>query len=54
MGNIEQLIRIGLYVGGSYFLGDAVAQGEQYQAAVAGVVAVASFAWWYVRGRQKA
>lgn len=53
MSNIEQLIRISLYVGGSYFLGDAVANGEMYQAAIGGVVAVVSFGWWLVSNNSK-
>jgi len=48
MSNLEQLIRIGLYVGGSYFLGDAVANGEMYQAAIGGVLNVVSFGWWFI------
>ena len=49
----QQLIRIGGYALGSAFLGEAVADGEQFQAAIGGVVAVSSFVWWIVSERNK-
>lgn len=52
MGTIEQLIRILLYAGGSAWLGSAVADGQMFQAAIGGVVAVATFVWWLLRERQ--
>lgn len=45
---IEQLIRIIGYAAGAYFLGDGVANGEMFQAALGGLVAVGSFAWWLI------
>lgn len=45
---IEQLIRIVGYAAGAYFLGDGVANGEMFQAALGGLVAVGSFAWWLI------
>jgi len=44
---IQQLIRIVMFTVGSFFLGDAVANGEQFQGLIGGVVAAASFAWWF-------
>jgi membrane associated rhomboid family serine protease len=51
MSNIEQLIRIVLYIGGSFAFGDAVANGAEYQAAVGGLVTAATFFWWAIRNR---
>lgn len=50
---IEQLIRILAYTGGSYFLGDAVANGDMFKAAITGAVAVAAFVWWLVFERNR-
>lgn len=52
----QQLIRIALYAGGSYFLGQQVADGQLFQAAMAGLVPVGAFLWWLVfeRNRPKA
>lgn len=51
---IEQLIRIVGYAAGSYVFGAAVADGEMFQAALGGVLAVGAFAWWAIRERTKA
>lgn len=53
---IEQLIRILAYSGGSYFLGDAVANGDAYKAAIGGLISLGAFVWWLVfeRNRPKA
>ena len=45
---IQQLIRIVMYSGGSYWFGSSVASGDLYQAAIGGVVGVGAFVWWYV------
>lgn len=45
---IEQLIRIGAYALGGYFLGSGVADGQMFQAAISGGVAVIAFVWWLV------
>jgi hypothetical protein len=50
---LQQLIRIMAYAAGSYFLGDAAASGETYQAAVGGLVSIGAFVWWAVKERQK-
>ncbi len=50
---IQQLIRIVAYSGGSFFFGDAVANGELFQAAIGGGLAVVAFIWWYVKERSK-
>lgn len=50
---ITQLIRIIAYAGGSYFLGDAVANGEMFTAAVAGLVSVVAFIWWMIKEKNK-
>ena len=46
LGTLEQLIRIAAYTLGSYFFGQGVADGEMYQAAIGGGVAVLAFAIW--------
>lgn len=51
---LQQLIRIVAYVGGSYWVGDSVAAGEMYQAAVSGAVSVAAFLWWWYHEMHKA
>lgn len=50
---IEQLIRIGSYTVGSYFLGDAVANGQTFQAAIGGAIAIGAFLWWLVFERNR-
>lgn len=50
---IEQLIRILAYSGGSYFLGDAVANGDMYKAAVGGLISLGAFLWWLVFERNR-
>lgn len=49
----QQLIRIIAQVGGAFLVGENVASGEMYQAAVAGFVNVAAFVWWVVAERQR-
>ena len=50
---LQQFVRIGLYTGGAFLFGQEVADGEMYQAAVGGAIALGAFAWWMVweRGR---
>ena len=50
---IQQLIRIIMYAGGSFFLGDAIANGELYTAMVSGVVSVGAFLWWFLWERNR-
>lgn len=50
---IQQVIRIAMYSGGSYFFGDAVASGSLYQAAIGGVVALGAFVWWFFWERNR-
>ena len=52
LGTLEQLIRIAIYTGASYWLGESVAQGEMVQAAIGGFIAVLNFGWWVFRERQ--
>lgn len=51
---VQQLIRIAAYAGGSVVFGQATADGELFQQALGGVVAVGAFVWWIVVERQKA
>lgn len=51
---IQQLIRIVAYTAGAYFFGDAVANGETFQAALGGLLNVGAFAWWALVERAKA
>ena len=51
---IQQVLRIVIYSAGGYFLGDGVAQGEMFQAAVSGLMAVGAFAWWFFWDRTRA
>lgn len=51
---LQQFIRIAMYSAGSYFFGEAVADGELYQAAIAGAVAIGAFVWWAVWERRRA
>lgn len=52
--SIQQVLRIVLYAVGGYMLGDSVTEGEAFQAAVGGVMAVGAFLWWLLweRGRE--
>lgn len=50
---VQQIIRIGLYSGGSFFFGQQVADGNLYQAAIGGVLAIGAFAWWLVFERNR-
>lgn len=50
---IQQLIRIIAYAAGSYFLGDAAAQGQTFQAAVGGLISIGAFVWWAFNERKK-
>lgn len=45
---LQQLIRIGLYAGGSAWLGAGVADGALFQGAIGGVLAIGAFVWWMV------
>ena len=53
---LQQFVRIGLYAGGSFLFGQEVADGDMYQAAIGGALALGAFAWWMVweRGRPAA
>lgn len=51
---IQQLLRIIAYALGGFFLGEAVTNGQQFQAAVAGLISVGAFAWWWFWERQRA
>lgn len=51
---VQQLIRILGYAGGSYVLGEGVADGEMYQAAIGGAVNIGAFLWWWVNEATKA
>lgn len=51
---LQQLIRIVGYAGGSYWFGDAVANGDMFNAALGGLVNVAAFVWWMVNESNKA
>jgi hypothetical protein len=44
----------GRYAIGGYLLGDAVANSQQFQAAVGGLVSVGAFAWWFYWERKRA
>lgn len=51
---LQQVLRMGLNAGGAMLFGDAIATGDQYQAAVGGLLVVAQFGWWYAwEGRRK-
>jgi len=43
---VSQLIRIVAYALGGFFLGQGVADGELFQAALSGLVSIGAFAWW--------
>ena len=51
LGTLEQMVRMILTWIGTFTLGEGVASGSEYQAAVGGVVAIASFIWWFIRNR---
>lgn len=50
---VQQLIRIVGYAGGSLAFGEATADGELFQAALGGAVAIGAFVWWAVAERLK-
>jgi membrane protein DedA with SNARE-associated domain len=50
---LQQLIRIVIYAVVGYFFGEAVAQGEVAQGAIAGVIAVANFVWTYIWDKKR-
>jgi hypothetical protein len=43
---IQQIIRIGLQAIGGFTVGDAIANGDKYQAMIGGVINIAAFFWW--------
>lgn len=49
LGTVEQMVRMILTWIGTFMLGEGVASGAEYQAAVGGAVAIASFIWWFIR-----
>ena len=53
VGTLQQLIRIVLYSGGAYFLGDAVANGEMYQAVLGASGTLVAFIWWLLWERNR-
>ena len=50
---IKQLVRIIGYAAGSYFFSAGVADGELFQQALGGGVAVVAFIWWVITERNK-
>ena len=46
---LQQLIRIVGYSAGAALLGDGVADSQQFQAALGGLISIASFGWWFVK-----
>lgn len=50
---MQQIIRIILYTGGGFFFGEAVTNGEPFQAAVTGALALGAFIWWAIVERGK-
>lgn len=44
---IQQVLRIILYTGGGWLLGQEVVDGSLFQQALGGVLAVGSFVWWF-------
>jgi len=51
LGTFEQLIRLVLTWIGTFTLGAGVTTGAQFESAVGGVIAIASFVWWLIRNR---
>lgn len=51
--DVQQVLRIVIYAVAGYFFGDGVVNGELFQSAVAGLMSVGNFAWWFIwnRGR---
>lgn len=50
---VQQILRIAAYSGGSYLFGQSVADGQQFQAAVGGALAIGAFAWWWFWERRR-
>jgi hypothetical protein len=50
---IEQLIRIAAYTGGGMLFGQQIADGQMFQAAIGGAVALGAFVWWLVFERNR-
>jgi hypothetical protein len=50
---IQQFVRIVIYTVGSFFLGQAVADGALFQGLIAGALNVGAFLWWYVWERNR-
>lgn len=44
--SVQQVLRILLYSGGSFYFGKEFADGEMFQAAIGGAVAIGAFLWW--------
>lgn len=51
---LQQVVRIVIYAAASYFFGQAVADGQQFQAALTGVVDIGAFVWFIIHQRQLA
>lgn len=50
---LQQLIRIFTYAIGSAVFGADVADGELFEGALSGLVAIGAFVWWIVAERSK-
>ena len=50
---LQQLIRIAAYAGGAFLFGQNVVDGELFQQALGGVIAVGAFVWWAFAERSK-
>lgn len=50
---IQQVLRIILYTAGGVLFGKAVTDGAQFQGLVGGILACASFAWWWFWDRKR-
>jgi hypothetical protein len=52
-GTIQQLVRIIAYSGGSMFFGQAVADGDLFQAFLGAIPPVVAFIWWALWERKR-
>lgn len=50
---VQQLIRIVLYSVGAFVLGNGVADGELFQAALGSIGPIIAFIWWLVWERKR-
>ncbi|WP_316859924.1 hypothetical protein [uncultured Cohaesibacter sp.] len=49
---IQQVIRIGMYAVGSALLGQDIADGASYQAAIGGLIDAGAFIWWFYHNKE--